>query len=124
MVAQIDGTVVKSSKIPSPQATEGVVGPEVEMRSLEEEPQELVVAFLDFLQNSNVPLLKYLDRKRGKYAISKEAGFYVELIRNSTHIKQAAAMKTTEEMKRECEEVTAKVAERVASLTSKCATRV
>lgn len=66
-------------------------------------------------------MLKYLDGNREKYTISKKAGFYVELVGNITHIKQAMALKNAKEMKRECAEATAKVAERFASLTFECA---
>ncbi|OAE24633.1 hypothetical protein AXG93_4080s1130 [Marchantia polymorpha subsp. ruderalis] len=59
---------------------------------------------------------------REKYTVSKEAGFYVELVKNRTCIKQAATVKTTEETKRKCAKATTKATERVASLTSECAT--
>ncbi|OAE34994.1 hypothetical protein AXG93_1864s1210 [Marchantia polymorpha subsp. ruderalis] len=98
----IGGTVVESPEISSPQALEGVMRPEDEKKSLKEDPKELVVAILDFLEYNVVPLLKYLDEKREKYVILKEAEFYVELIRNRSHIKQAATMKTAKEVKREC----------------------
>ncbi|OAE30919.1 hypothetical protein AXG93_1640s1020 [Marchantia polymorpha subsp. ruderalis] len=58
--------------------------------------------------DSVVPLLKYLDGKQENYAISKKVGFYVKLVKNKTHIKRAATLKTAEEMKKECAEATAK----------------
>ncbi|OAE18469.1 hypothetical protein AXG93_3603s1000 [Marchantia polymorpha subsp. ruderalis] len=100
----------------------GVVRYEAKKRSLEEEPKELIVAFPDFLHDSVISLLKYLDGKQEKNVISKKARFYVELVKNRTHIKRATTVKTAEEMKRECAEAITKVVERVASLTSKCAT--
>ncbi|OAE18231.1 hypothetical protein AXG93_3012s1010 [Marchantia polymorpha subsp. ruderalis] len=95
---------------------------EDERRSSEEDPKNLVVAFPDFLQDSVVPFLKYLDGKRDKYAMLKEAGFFVKLVSKMTHIKGAAAMKTAKEMKKECAEATAKITKRVASFNSECAT--
>ncbi|OAE33726.1 hypothetical protein AXG93_3363s1000 [Marchantia polymorpha subsp. ruderalis] len=56
----------------------------------------------DFLQDTVVPLLKYLDGEREKYTMSKEARFYVEMLMNSTRSKRAALVKTAEEMKSEC----------------------
>ncbi|OAE22964.1 hypothetical protein AXG93_1384s1000 [Marchantia polymorpha subsp. ruderalis] len=100
--------VVESHEISLPQMSAGMVRLKGERRSSEEEMKQLVVAFSDFMQDSIVPLLKYLDGKQKKYAILKESGFYVELIRSRTHIKQAAVVKTAGEMKRECAEATAK----------------
>ncbi|OAE31208.1 hypothetical protein AXG93_4240s1070 [Marchantia polymorpha subsp. ruderalis] len=70
--AQIGGTVKESPEISSPHATKEVIRSEAEIKSSEERPRKLVVAFPDFLQDSVVSLLKYLDGKRKKYAISKE----------------------------------------------------
>lgn len=72
----------KSQEIPSGKVSSWTADPEVEKSSLAEEPKEVVVTFLDFLPDSVVFLLKYLDGKREKYAVSEEAGFYVELLRN------------------------------------------
>ncbi|OAE24011.1 hypothetical protein AXG93_4266s1070 [Marchantia polymorpha subsp. ruderalis] len=66
----------------------GLAKSKAEKRSPEEEPKELAIAFPNFLQDSVVPLLKYLNGKREKYPMSKEAGFYVEMLRNMTHIKK------------------------------------
>ncbi|OAE29760.1 hypothetical protein AXG93_810s1010 [Marchantia polymorpha subsp. ruderalis] len=66
---------------------------EVRMKTSNEEVKTLEVTFPDFLQDSVVPLLKYLNRKRKKYAVSKEEGFYVQLVRNRTKIKRAVAVK-------------------------------
>ncbi|OAE20127.1 hypothetical protein AXG93_3818s1250 [Marchantia polymorpha subsp. ruderalis] len=59
------------------------------------------------LQDSVVPILMYLDVKREKYTMSKEAGFYVETFKNRTHVKRAAAVKTAKEMTTECAAATA-----------------
>ncbi|OAE27923.1 hypothetical protein AXG93_3309s1200 [Marchantia polymorpha subsp. ruderalis] len=61
--------------------------------------RRLAVAFPNFLEDSVVPLLKYLDGKREKYSVSAETRFYAEMLRNS---KREAAVKTAEEMTREC----------------------
>lgn len=115
VVAQVDGTVVDAPEIPSPSPPEEVERPEVEKKALEEEPKKLVVSFLDFLQDSVVPSLKYLDGKRKKYVVAKKAGFYVQLVRNRTKTKRAIAVK------RKWEAPTAMANERVASLSSNCA---
>ncbi|OAE33546.1 hypothetical protein AXG93_4032s1030 [Marchantia polymorpha subsp. ruderalis] len=107
---RIDGTVVESPEISSPQATEEVVRSKAEMKSSEQEPKELIVAFPNFLQDNVVPLLKYLDGKQEKYAISKESGFYVEIIRIRSRIKQPVAVKTAKKTKKKCAEATAKAA--------------
>lgn len=65
-----------------------------------EEPKEMVVAFLDFLQDSVVILLKYLDGKQDKFAVSEEAGLYVEMLNNRTGSKRAASIKTAEDVER------------------------
>ncbi|OAE30287.1 hypothetical protein AXG93_3964s1000 [Marchantia polymorpha subsp. ruderalis] len=65
--------------------------------------------------DSVVPLLKYLDGKREKYAISKEVGFYVEMIRNRTHLKRALAVK------REWDSAIELARERTANLATECA---
>lgn len=68
------------------------------------------------MHDSVVSLLKYLDKKREKYAVTKEVRFYVKLVRNMTQIKRVVAVK------REWEYATAMAKERVASLSYKCAT--
>ncbi|OAE20307.1 hypothetical protein AXG93_1233s1000 [Marchantia polymorpha subsp. ruderalis] len=68
-----------SEEVPQPKSSE-------EMKrdlTLSEERLEQVVA-----QDIVVPLLKYLDGKKGKYAISKETGFYVEMIRKREQKRQ------------------------------------
>ncbi|OAE19782.1 hypothetical protein AXG93_2458s1030 [Marchantia polymorpha subsp. ruderalis] len=66
-------------------------------------------------KDSVVPLLKYLDGKRRKYAVSKEPGFYVQMIRNRTKLKRAVAVK------REWDSATALARERAATLSTECA---
>ncbi|OAE21656.1 hypothetical protein AXG93_3121s1050 [Marchantia polymorpha subsp. ruderalis] len=107
VVEHIGGTMVESSDIPLPQVSSGVVRLKVEKRSSAKEAKELMITFLDFLQDNVVPLLKYLDGKREKYSISTEAGFYVEMLINSTHVKRGATVKITKEMTKECAAATA-----------------
>lgn len=106
-VEQIGGTVVESLEISLPQVSLGMMKPKAKKRSSEAEPKELAVAFPNFLHESVVSLLKYLDGKREKYAVSAEARFYVEMLRNRTHSKRAATVKIAKEMTRECAAVTA-----------------
>lgn len=47
-------------------------------------------------------MLKYLNEKREKYAVSAEAGFYVEMLRNRIRSKRAALVKIAEDVAREC----------------------
>lgn len=115
VVAQVGGTVVESLEIPSPSPPEEEVRPKVENKALAEEPKELVVSFPDFLQDSVVSFLKYLDVKR-ENDVSKEARFYVQLVRNRTKIKRAVVVK------REWKAAIAMAHERVASFSSECAT--
>lgn len=61
--------MVDSPEIPPAKVSSGTAYPEVEKRSLAEDPKEVVVPFPDFLQDFVVPLLKYLDKKREKYAV-------------------------------------------------------
>ncbi|OAE21535.1 hypothetical protein AXG93_2085s1000 [Marchantia polymorpha subsp. ruderalis] len=83
VVEKIGVRVGEPLEIPSAQVSLGTADPEVKKKSLAEEPKE-ISTFPYFLQNTVVPLLKYLDGKREKYAASEEAGFYVELLRNKT----------------------------------------
>lgn len=92
IVTRVDETVVDAPEFPSPPPPEGEVRPEAEKKVMEEEPRESIVSFLDFLQYSVTPLLKYLDKKREKFVVEKEPGFYVELVRNRTQIKRAIAV--------------------------------
>lgn len=85
------------------------------MKASEEELKKLVVTYPDFLQDSVVPLLKYLDGKREKYAVTKKVGFYVQLVRIRTRIMRAVTVK------RKWEATTAKAIENVASLSFECA---
>ncbi|OAE21274.1 hypothetical protein AXG93_868s1110 [Marchantia polymorpha subsp. ruderalis] len=75
----VGGTVVEATDIALPSSPVEEVRSEEEMKTSEEEPKELVVCFPDFLQDSVVPLLKYLDGKKEKYVVSKEAGLYVQM---------------------------------------------
>ncbi|OAE20210.1 hypothetical protein AXG93_1219s1100 [Marchantia polymorpha subsp. ruderalis] len=72
IVAQVGGTVVDDSNSALSSSPTGEVRPAKEAKTSQEEPEELVVSFPDFLQDSVVPLLKYLDGKREKYVVSKE----------------------------------------------------
>ncbi|OAE20094.1 hypothetical protein AXG93_2611s1000 [Marchantia polymorpha subsp. ruderalis] len=93
VVARIGGTVVEAEGITLPTSLVEEVRPEEEQKtSLGEEVKTLEVTFPEFLQDSLVPLLKYLDGKRRKYAVSKEPGFYVQMIRNRTKLKRAVAV--------------------------------
>ncbi|OAE29764.1 hypothetical protein AXG93_810s1050 [Marchantia polymorpha subsp. ruderalis] len=71
--ATVGGTVVDFPEISSPPPLEEEIRTKVEKKASQEESQELVVSFLDFLQDSVVPLLKYLDEKREKYVVPKKA---------------------------------------------------
>ncbi|OAE30810.1 hypothetical protein AXG93_857s1120 [Marchantia polymorpha subsp. ruderalis] len=116
VVAQVGGTVVFAADVTLPSSLVEDVRLEVETKTSEEELKGVEVTFPDFLQDSVVPLLKYLDRKREKYDVSKEVGFYVELLRNRTQIKRAVAVK------REWDSVTEMARERAAILSAECAT--
>lgn len=74
----------------------GIVDPEVGKRSSAKEPKKVVSTFPDFLRNSVVPLLKYLDAKREKYGVLEEAKYYVHLLRKSTRSKISASTKNVE----------------------------
>lgn len=93
VVAHVGRTVLDSLEIPSPSSSEEVIGPEVEEKAAEVESKELVVSFPNFLQDSVVSLLMYLDEKRENYVVSKKAEFYVQFVRNRTKIKRAVAVK-------------------------------
>ncbi|OAE30334.1 hypothetical protein AXG93_4201s1350 [Marchantia polymorpha subsp. ruderalis] len=90
IVAEVGGTVGNRVEEPGPPPPEE----EVKMKTSGEEVKTLEITFPDFLQYSVVLLLKYLDVKREKYIVSKEAGLYVQLVRNRTKIKRAVAVKT------------------------------
>ncbi|OAE23169.1 hypothetical protein AXG93_1953s1290 [Marchantia polymorpha subsp. ruderalis] len=111
----VGGTVVDAADVTLPSSPEEDVKPEEEEKTSEEESKGVEVTFPDFLQDSVVPLLKYLDGKREKYVVSKEVGFYVELVRNMTQIKRAVAVK------REWDFATEMGRERAAILTTECA---
>ncbi|OAE34437.1 hypothetical protein AXG93_2886s1000 [Marchantia polymorpha subsp. ruderalis] len=115
VVTQVGGTVIESPDVTLPPTPVEDVRPEDEKKTLVEEVKALEVTFPDFLQYSVVSLLQYLDRKREKYAISKEVGFYVELIRNRTQLKRAVAMK------REWDSASKLARERAANLEAECA---
>ncbi|OAE28747.1 hypothetical protein AXG93_1617s1320 [Marchantia polymorpha subsp. ruderalis] len=82
VVAQIGGTVVEAKGITLPTSPVKEVRPEEGKKVSNEDVKTLEVTFPEFLHDSVVPLLKSLDGKRGKYAVSKEPGFYVQMIRN------------------------------------------
>lgn len=87
-MAQVGGTLVEIPKIASPPPPEEEVRSEAEKKVVEEESRELVVSFLDFMQYSVTSLLKYIDKKREKYDVEKEPGFYVELVRNRPKFRE------------------------------------
>ncbi|OAE34454.1 hypothetical protein AXG93_2886s1170 [Marchantia polymorpha subsp. ruderalis] len=89
------------------------VRPEEGKKTSGEDVKTLEITFPEFLQDSVVPLLKYLDGKRGEYAVTKEPRFYVPMIRNMTKLKRADAVK------REWESATELVREREAQLWEK-----
>ncbi|OAE23110.1 hypothetical protein AXG93_1856s1000 [Marchantia polymorpha subsp. ruderalis] len=91
VVTQIGGTVVEAEGITLPTSPVEGVRSEVEKKASCEDVTTLEVAFPDFLQDSVVPLLKFLDGKRVKYVVLKEQGFYVQMIRNMTKLKRAVA---------------------------------
>ncbi|OAE27649.1 hypothetical protein AXG93_3337s1120 [Marchantia polymorpha subsp. ruderalis] len=115
VVAQVGGTVVDAPDSVLPSSSAGKLRPPEETKTSEEEPKKLVVSFPEFLHDSVIPILKYLDGKRVKYVVSKEVGFYVEMMRNRTQLKRALAVK------REWDSTTALAKEQVASLTTECA---
>lgn len=115
VVAQVGGTVVDAADITLPSSPAEDVKPEEEKKTLEEESKGVEITNSDFLQDSVVPLLKYLDRKKKKYAVSKEVGFYVEMMRNRTQLKRAEAVK------REWDSATELARERAASLSTEYA---
>lgn len=84
VVVQVGGTVVDAADVTLPSSPVEDVRPEEEKKTSEEELKGVDVAFPDFLHVSVVPLFKYLDGKREKYAMFKEVGFYVEMVRNRT----------------------------------------
>ncbi|OAE30189.1 hypothetical protein AXG93_4295s1440 [Marchantia polymorpha subsp. ruderalis] len=77
VVARIGGTVVEADGITLPTSPGEWVRSEEEKKASSEDAKVLEVTFADFLQDSVVPLLKYLDGKRERYVVSKEPGFYV-----------------------------------------------
>ncbi|OAE35313.1 hypothetical protein AXG93_392s1620 [Marchantia polymorpha subsp. ruderalis] len=93
IVAEVDGTVGNQVEEPRPPPPEKEVTLEVSMKTSSEEVKTLEITFPDFLQDSVVPLLKYLDTKREKYSVRKESLSYVELIRNRTKLKRAVVVK-------------------------------
>lgn len=111
IVAEVGGTVgnqVEEPRLSPPEE-------EVSMKTSDEEVKTLEITFTDFLQDSVVPFLKYLNGKREKYVVSKESRFYVQLVRNITKIKRAVAVK------REWNSATELARERAAILSAKFA---
>ncbi|OAE32233.1 hypothetical protein AXG93_4525s1140 [Marchantia polymorpha subsp. ruderalis] len=84
VVARVGGTVVEAEGTTLPTSPVEEVRPEEGKKTSGEDVKTLEVTFLEFLQDSVEPLLKYLDGKRKKYVVSKEPGFYVQMIRNRT----------------------------------------
>ncbi|OAE33728.1 hypothetical protein AXG93_2884s1000 [Marchantia polymorpha subsp. ruderalis] len=115
VVARVGGTVVEAEGITLPTSPVEEVRPEEGEKTSGEDVKTLEITFPEFLQDSVVPLLKYLDGKRGKYAVSKELGFYVQMIKNRTKLKRAIAVK------REWDSTTALARERAATLSTECA---
>ncbi|OAE23091.1 hypothetical protein AXG93_2590s1010 [Marchantia polymorpha subsp. ruderalis] len=115
IVAEIGGIVGNITEFPKPPSPEEEVRSEVATKTSEEGPKTLEIDFPDFLLDSVVPLLKYLDKKREKYIVRMESGSYVELIRNRTKLKRAVAVKW------EWDSSTAMAKERAASLAAECA---
>ncbi|OAE34134.1 hypothetical protein AXG93_2891s1600 [Marchantia polymorpha subsp. ruderalis] len=115
IVAEVGGTVEDIADIPEPPPPEEEVRSEVATKILKEGPKALKIDFPDFLHDSVVSLLKYLDKKREKYTVRSKSGSYVELIRNRTKLRSAVAVK------RECASATAMAKERATSLTAECA---
>ncbi|OAE19478.1 hypothetical protein AXG93_1040s1420 [Marchantia polymorpha subsp. ruderalis] len=113
VVARVGGTVVEAEGITLPTSPVEEVRPEEGEKTSGEDVKTLEITFSEFLHDSVVPLLKYLDEKRVKYAVTEEPGFYVPMIRNRTKLKRAVAVK------REWESATALVREREAQLREK-----
>ncbi|OAE31206.1 hypothetical protein AXG93_4240s1050 [Marchantia polymorpha subsp. ruderalis] len=114
VVAQVAGTVVDAAEITLLSSPAEVVRPEEEKKISEEKSKGVEIIFPDFLHDTVVSLLKYLDRKREKYVVSKEVGFYVNMVRNRTQLKRAVAVK------REWDSATELAWERAASLSTVC----
>ncbi|OAE32331.1 hypothetical protein AXG93_3017s1000 [Marchantia polymorpha subsp. ruderalis] len=77
IVAQVGGTVGDITEIPEPPSPEKKVRSEAATKTSEERPKALEIAFADFLQDSVVSLLKYLDKKRKKYNVRRESRSYI-----------------------------------------------
>lgn len=108
-------TVENLAKESKPPLQEEEVRSEIRTKTSSEEVKPLEITFLEFLQDSVVPLQKYLDTKREKYTMRKESRSYVELIRNRTKLKSAVVVK------REWDSATTMAKERAASSAAECA---
>lgn len=93
IVTKVGGTVGDIVDNPEPPPLEEEVRPEIGTKTLEERLKVLEITFLDFLQDSIVALLKYLDKKREKYTVRRVLESHVELIRNRTKLKRAVVIK-------------------------------
>lgn len=113
--AWIGGTVVGAEGITLPTSPVEEVRPEEGKKASHEDVKTLEITFPEFLHDSVVPLLKYLDWMRRKYAVLKEPRFYVQMIRNKTKLKRTVAVK------REWDSATALARERAATLSTECA---
>ncbi|OAE29337.1 hypothetical protein AXG93_3102s1640 [Marchantia polymorpha subsp. ruderalis] len=112
VVAHVGGTVVDATDIPLPPSPVKDVRPEVEKKISEEKSKGVDVTFPDFLQDSVVPLLKYLDGKKEKYVVSKEIVFYVELRWDKKYVEELAEVEAQRaEEVRVAEELRGKIAE-------------
>ncbi|OAE31239.1 hypothetical protein AXG93_2356s1040 [Marchantia polymorpha subsp. ruderalis] len=109
-------TEIVSSNSLSSERTRGAGNEEIpHPKTSEELVEELTLSDKILEQESVVPLLKYLDGKREKYVVSKEAEFYVQLVKNRTKLKSAIAVK------REWDSTTELARERAANLATECA---
>ncbi|OAE32851.1 hypothetical protein AXG93_1409s1180 [Marchantia polymorpha subsp. ruderalis] len=72
VVAQVGVTVVDAADITLPSSPVEDVRTKEEKKTSEEESKGVEITFSDFLHDSVVPLLKYLDMKREKYVVSNE----------------------------------------------------
>lgn len=106
-VEDVGRMMMKQQSMPSVQVSSGTVDLDCDKESSSEDSKSVGLSAADMLGERIIPLLRYLDVKMAKYAELAIADSYVELIRSRTRAKVATS---------------AEVAERVVSLTSKCAT--
>lgn len=116
IVVEVGGTVGNIAEDLEPPPLEEEVRSKIRTKTSEEKVKIMEITFLDFLQDSVVPLVKYLNTKREKYIVRKESISYVELITNWTKLKRAVSVK------REWDSATAMANEQAASSAAECAT--